>query len=36
MKKLISLCLRILGRRVPAPRHDEEFDLVQRLREAGL
>lgn len=36
MKKFISLCLRILGRRARASRHDEEVDLVQRLREAGL
>lgn len=36
MKKIISLCLRILGRRAPVPPRDEEFDLVQRLREAGL
>ncbi|WPG40895.1 hypothetical protein [Variovorax sp. EBFNA2] len=36
MKKVISLCLRILGRRGPVRRHDEEIDLLQRLREAGL
>jgi hypothetical protein len=36
MKKIFSLCLAAFRRRVPARRQDEELDLVQRLREAGL
>lgn len=36
MKKILSICLAVFRRRAPARRHDEELDLVQRLREAGL
>jgi len=36
MKKILSLCLAAFRRRAPVRRHEEEPDLVQRLREAGL
>jgi hypothetical protein len=36
MKKAISFCLSILSLRAPVLQHEEESDLLQRLREAGL
>lgn len=36
MKKMLLLCLSAFRRRVPVRRQEEEVDLVQRLREAGL
>jgi len=36
MKKLLSLCLAVFRRRAPRRLQEEDPDLVQRLREAGL
>lgn len=36
MKKILARCLAAFRRRAPVHTRDEEFELLQRLREAGL
>jgi hypothetical protein len=36
MKKLLALWLAPFRRRTPTRQHDEEFDFLKRVREAGL